>query len=379
MVIVLLIKPAGLSRHRRAGAAEQLSSCRSGDRPASSMRDRRRHAPGARFRGAVPVLSALRHAGALLRDFRTLLQPAARLWRVDVVRPCRFLRQRILRDGLHDEELGLRARARHPCRNGGGNDPRRHLRLDRHQTAGHLFHDDHLRAGADRLFLLRCRRTGPKARTASSRCLPDILFGFIDLKTAYAIYYFVLALFLFGFAVVWRTVHSPFGQVLKAIRQNEPRAISLGYKVDRYKLLAFTLSAALAGLAGCAKTSVFHLATLTRRRLDDVDTGRAGDARGRAGTMLGPIVGAFVIVAMQNYLAELGSWVTIIQGRCSSPACSHSGRASSAAFSACWSVGVRTQIQGDLAGCPRPSRLMGRIRRLPTARLKPPEFHRSAA
>ena len=81
------------------------------------------------------------------------------------------------------------------------------------------------------------------------------LFGFIDLNNTYAIYYFVLALFLFAFAVVWRAVHSPFGQVLKAIRQNEPRAISLGYKVDRYKLLAFTLSAALAGLAGAAKTS----------------------------------------------------------------------------------------------------------------------------
>jgi branched-chain amino acid transport system permease protein len=140
------------------------------------------------------------------------------------------------------------------------------------------------------------------------------LFGSIDLRNSYATYYFVLALFLFGFAVVWRTVHSPFGQVLKAIRQNEARAISLGYKVDRYKLLAFTLSAALAGLAGCAKTSVFHLATLS-----DVDWTTSIQVVlvtlvGGLGTMLGPIVGAFVIVAMQNYLAELGSWVTIIQG-----------------------------------------------------------------
>ena len=102
--------------------------------------------------------------------------------------------------------------------------------------------------------------------------------------------------------------------MLKAIRQNEARAISLGYKVDRYKLLAFTLSAALAGLAGCAKTSVFHLATLS-----DVDWTTSIQVVlvtlvGGLGTMLGPIVGAFVIVAMQNYLAELGSWVTIIQG-----------------------------------------------------------------
>jgi branched-chain amino acid transport system permease protein len=140
------------------------------------------------------------------------------------------------------------------------------------------------------------------------------LFGFIDLRSSYTTYYFVLALFLFGFAVVWRTVHSPFGQVLKAIRQNEVRAVSLGYKVDRYKLLAFTLSAALAGLAGCAKTSVFHLATLS-----DVDWTTSIQVVlvtlvGGLGTMLGPLVGAFVIVAMQNYLAELGSWVTIIQG-----------------------------------------------------------------
>jgi len=140
------------------------------------------------------------------------------------------------------------------------------------------------------------------------------LFGFIDLNDRYAIYYFVLALFLFAFAVVWRAVHSPFGQVLKAIRQNEPRAVSLGYKVNRYKLLAFTLSAALAGLAGAAKTSVFHLATLS-----DVEWTMSTQVVlmtlvGGLGTMLGPVVGAFVIVAMQNYLAELGSWVTIIQG-----------------------------------------------------------------
>ena len=133
------------------------------------------------------------------------------------------------------------------------------------------------------------------------------LLGFIDLKSTYATYYFVLALFLFAFAVVWRAVHSPFGRVLKAIRQNEPRAISLGYDVDRYKLLAFMLSAAVAGLAGAAKTIVFHIATLT-----DVDWTTSMQVVlmtlvGGLGTMLGPMVGAFVIVATQNYLAEFGS------------------------------------------------------------------------
>jgi branched-chain amino acid transport system permease protein len=140
------------------------------------------------------------------------------------------------------------------------------------------------------------------------------LFGFIDLRSSYNTYYFILALFLFGFVLTWRIVHSPFGQVLKAIRQNEARAISLGYDVHRYKLLAFTLSAALAGLAGCAKTIVFHLATLT-----DVEWTTSIQVVlitlvGGLGTMLGPVVGAFVISAMQNYFAELGSWITIIQG-----------------------------------------------------------------
>jgi branched-chain amino acid transport system permease protein len=140
------------------------------------------------------------------------------------------------------------------------------------------------------------------------------LLGFIDLNNKYAIYYFVLTLFVFAFAVVWRVIHSPFGQVLNAIRQNEPRAISLGYKVNRYKLLAFTLSAALAGLSGAAKMSVFHLATLS-----DVDWTMSMQVVlmtlvGGLGTMLGPVVGAVVIVAMQNYLAEFGSLVTIIQG-----------------------------------------------------------------
>jgi branched-chain amino acid transport system permease protein len=127
-------------------------------------------------------------------------------------------------------------------------------------------------------------------------------------------YYFVLVVFLFGFAVIQRTINSPFGQVIKAIRENEPRAISLGYRAERYKLLAFVLSAALAGLAGSTKALVLQLASLT-----DVDWTTSGQVVlmtlvGGAGTLLGPVVGAFIIVTMENYLAQMGSWVTIIEG-----------------------------------------------------------------
>lgn len=140
------------------------------------------------------------------------------------------------------------------------------------------------------------------------------LFGFIDLKDTMNLYFFVLAVFLAGFVLIHRIVHSPFGQVLKAISQNEPRAVSLGYNVDRYKLLAFTLSAGLSGLAGGLKTIVFQLASLT-----DVLFTTSGDVVlmvliGGIGTVLGPVAGAIILVTMQNYLASFGSWVTIIQG-----------------------------------------------------------------
>jgi branched-chain amino acid transport system permease protein len=140
------------------------------------------------------------------------------------------------------------------------------------------------------------------------------LFGFIDISNDLTLYYVVLAIFVFGFLVVYRTVHSPFGQVLKAIRENEPRAISLGYRANQYKLLAFVLSAALTGLAGSTKVLVFQLASLT-----DVAWQMSGEVIlmtlvGGMGTMLGPIVGAAVIVTMQNYLAGLGEWVLVIQG-----------------------------------------------------------------
>jgi branched-chain amino acid transport system permease protein len=127
-------------------------------------------------------------------------------------------------------------------------------------------------------------------------------------------YYFVLVIFLIGYFIIHRTVHSPFGQVLKAIRENEPRAVSLGYKTDRYKLLAFILSAALAGLAGSTKSLVVQLASLT-----DVEWQMSGEVVlmtlwGGLGTVFGPVVGAFIYVTMEDRLATLGSWVTVIQG-----------------------------------------------------------------
>jgi len=140
------------------------------------------------------------------------------------------------------------------------------------------------------------------------------LFGLVDLSNVWAMYALVLAVFLGGFLLIHRTVHSPFGQVLKAIRENEPRAISLGYDVNRYKLLAYVLSGTLAGLAGATKVLVFELASLT-----DVHWTMSGEVvlmtlLGGLGTVFGPVVGAFIVVAMENYLAQLGSWVTVTQG-----------------------------------------------------------------
>ncbi|MFN3349553.1 branched-chain amino acid ABC transporter permease [Pseudorhodoplanes sp.] len=140
------------------------------------------------------------------------------------------------------------------------------------------------------------------------------LFGLIDVSSSGAMYVLVAVVFLGGFLLIYRIIHSPFGEVLKAIRENEARAISLGYKTDRYKLLAFVLSAALAGTAGATKALVVQLASLT-----DVHWTMSGEVVlmtlvGGLGTVFGPVVGAFVIIAMQNYLAEFGQWVTIIQG-----------------------------------------------------------------
>ena len=140
------------------------------------------------------------------------------------------------------------------------------------------------------------------------------LFGLIDLNNVWAMYALVFVVFIGGFLLIHRTVHSPFGQVLKAIRENESRALSLGYDIDRYKLLAYVLSAALAGLAGATKALVFELASLT-----DVHWTMSGEVvlmvlLGGLGTVFGPVAGALIIVAMENYLAQLGSWVTVTQG-----------------------------------------------------------------
>ena len=140
------------------------------------------------------------------------------------------------------------------------------------------------------------------------------LLGLLDLTSNTVMYYTVLAIFTAGFLLIYRIIHSPFGQVLKAIRENEPRAISLGYHTDRFKLAAFVLSAALAGLAGATKAIVFQLASLT-----DVHWSMSGEVvlmtlLGGMGTVFGPVVGAFVIASMEHYLSELGAWVTITQG-----------------------------------------------------------------
>jgi len=140
------------------------------------------------------------------------------------------------------------------------------------------------------------------------------LFGFIDLTNIFAMYYTVLVVFFAGFLVIWRAIHSPFGQVLKAIRENEARAISLGYDTTHYKFQAYVLSATLAGLAGATKAIVFQLASLT-----DVHWTMSGEVvlmtlLGGLGTIFGPVVGALIIITMENYLAHLGAWVTIVQG-----------------------------------------------------------------
>jgi len=140
------------------------------------------------------------------------------------------------------------------------------------------------------------------------------LIGFIDLGNVWAMYATVFVIFMAGFLVVYRVIHSPFGQVLKAIRENEQRAISLGYDVNRYKMLAYLLSATLAGLAGATKALVFQLASLT-----DVHWSMSGEVvlmtlLGGLGTVFGPVAGALVIITMENYLSQIGAWVTVTQG-----------------------------------------------------------------
>ena len=160
------------------------------------------------------------------------------------------------------------------------------------------------------------------------------LLGYFDLSNDMTMYAFVAVVVLAAFVLIYRIINSPFGEVLKAIRENELRTISLGYSTDRYKLVAFVLSAALAGLAGSLKALVFQLASLT-----DVHWNMSGEVVlmtlvGGLGTVFGPVVGALAIVAMENYLAPLGQWVLVIQG---------------AVFVACVLV-FRRGIVGELAG-----------------------------
>jgi branched-chain amino acid transport system permease protein len=140
------------------------------------------------------------------------------------------------------------------------------------------------------------------------------LFGLIDLADPRNMYLFVLAIFLGGFLAIYRIINSPFGEVLKGIRENEARAISLGYRTERYKLVAFVLSAAFAGLAGATKAIVFQLASLT-----DVDWPTSGEVVlmtlvGGLGTIFGPVAGAFFMVSLENLLTQIGQWVFVVQG-----------------------------------------------------------------
>src|SRR6184192_722868 len=140
------------------------------------------------------------------------------------------------------------------------------------------------------------------------------LFGIIDLANQTNMYVTVLVIFLGCFLLIYRIINSPFGEVLKAIRENEPRAISLGYRSERYKLVAFVLSATFAGVAGATKALVFQLASLT-----DVDWPMSGEVIlmtlvGGLGTLFGPVAGAFFMVTLENYLTTIGQWVFVVQG-----------------------------------------------------------------
>src|SRR5262245_32401878 len=140
------------------------------------------------------------------------------------------------------------------------------------------------------------------------------LFGFIDLTVPTNMYFTVLVIFLGCFLLIYRIINSPFGEVLKAIRENEPRAISLGYHTDRYKLIALVLSATFAGAAGATKAIVFQLASLT-----DVDWTMSGEVVlmtlvGGLGTLFGPVVGAFFMITLENFLTTIGQWVFVVQG-----------------------------------------------------------------
>lgn len=165
------------------------------------------------------------------------------------------------------------------------------------------------------MFFFFCLQAGFTKGEDGIQSVPrGVLFGFIDLSDATNMYYFVLGVFLLGILIIWRIVNSPFGMILKSIRENESRATSLGYSVARYKLAAFVMSAALTGLAGGLKALVFQFATLT-----DVTWQMSGEVilmtlLGGIGTLIGPVIGAGIVVTLQNYLATSDFPVTIITG-----------------------------------------------------------------
>ncbi|WP_376852914.1 branched-chain amino acid ABC transporter permease [Bordetella pertussis] len=147
------------------------------------------------------------------------------------------------------------------------------------------------------------------------RVLPHApLLGTIDLRNDLNLYYVVMGIFALGYFVIWRTVHSPFGQVLKGLRENEPRAISLGYDVDRFKLVAFVLSAAIAGLAGATKTLVFVSATLSDATWQMSGLVILMTLIGGLGTLTGPILGAFIVVLLENKVGDFGQMLTRLTG-----------------------------------------------------------------
>jgi branched-chain amino acid transport system permease protein len=199
------------------------------------------------------------------------------------------------------------------------------------------------------------------------------LFGLIDLRNETAMYIVVLVVFLAGFLFIHRIIHSPFGEVLKAIRENEPRAISLGYKTDRYKLVAFVLSATLAGVAGSTKAIVLQIASLT-----DVDWPMSGEVVlmtlvGGLGTIFGPVAGAFVIIAMQNFLNALDQWVIVIQGIIFVLCVLLFRRALSARSRTC--CGSNSRPHGSALGHRCRTATVGKIiRRLSTDRRPPPDL-----
>jgi len=161
-------------------------------------------------------------------------------------------------------------------------------------------------------FFLQAHFTG--GEDGLQRVPRGTLLGFIDLGNDLNLYYLVMAIFAFGYFVIWRTVHSPFGQVLKALRENEPRTLSLGYDVDRFKLLAFVLSAAIAGLAGATKTLVFVSATLSDATWQMSGLVILMTLIGGLGTLVGPILGAFIVVLLENKVGDFGRFMAELTG-----------------------------------------------------------------